>query len=121
MALFCSIYIVNFSKLIMKHDLAVGADMTEMVDFVLAHLQYELQNDRNDSHTAYNVLGSNNITNTAKLLGYVLVPMTHVHLFIPAQQFSIGNKTLALEKSGCVTVLRNISATQGLRARNARM
>lgn len=64
----------------------------------LASPPYDIQSDRTDNHTDYDLYGSKDMNIMIKVLGDVMRPGVHTNVFCFSLQFTLWYKILALEK-----------------------
>lgn len=81
MAHLCSIYNVHFKTLVEEHELVVGYNLSETVDFSLAYSPYGVQKDLNDNHKRYNVIVSIDMKDILKVLEDLMKTGSHGHVF----------------------------------------
>lgn len=98
LASFCSLDKVDLGDLVKKQESSVGQNLTGKLDFVLADQPYDLRRDLNNYCADFDVFGSNGINDMVKLLGDVINPESHEHVFCSTLRFSFWIKALALEQ-----------------------
>lgn len=98
MATLFSIYDIDYRNLKGEHGLVVGEDLSGKVDFVLSDIPYNVLRDPNDDHSQYDVFGSTDTKNMAKIFGDVINPGVLGHAFCSALQFALCLKPFASRK-----------------------
>lgn len=70
----CFLYDVDFSKLVAKHQLVVGVDLSWKVDIFLADPLHNVGRDQKKNHAEYDVFNSNDMKHIFRVLGDVMKP-----------------------------------------------
>lgn len=65
---FWSIFVVNFRNLAQRHELGIGKDFSEKVDFFWPILCIMYRTNRTDDHSKHDLFDSNNTEDIAKVL-----------------------------------------------------
>lgn len=97
-ALLSFIYDAGFRNLAKKSDRRGGKYLGGLVDLVLVDPAYNVRRDRTDDHADCDVFRSNLVKDMVKVLGNLMKPGAHAHLFCFPLQLAFWHRILALEK-----------------------
>lgn len=93
----CSIYDADFRVLVEEKRSGVGEDLSAHVDFVLIDQLYNVPTNRKNEHADYDVFGSNDLKNVAKVLGDLIKLGASRHVFCFVLQITLWRKALLSE------------------------
>lgn len=112
---------MNFRTLTEQHDLGVGDELGEKVDYFLADPRYNVLSDQNDDYAKYDVFSLSNLKDMANVLGDMMKLGRHEHVSCSALQFVFWYIALVSGEIMSETVTGNIPARAGLKPRRARV